>query len=454
MTQASDNDLEYGHLRNLRYVPRAQTWSSSRRPGSVLTKDSNIGHEQQWAARGRSGETDHTYTADGPSFEPLRSLSHDYPEVVPALYLLEDLEKTSIAKSVHGPRGRQEQRNLLAFGYAKAPRIRVDGEYVDRVPLLALPSGEHGEILCVVQLRSSRSGWADTSEPWLKTFEISEDCMAHEPGLGAPILQIVFSEPGAEAATPLAVRYPASISIFLPIYSTESCRPGDHGNRGRLELSHIATISVREHMHSVVDMTFNPFYQQQLAVIDKKGVWKVLEIQRSIFGATGQRMHSVSRLHHSLPVQVIAAGQAAVPHGIDSGPVWQSSRVTWIRSATQLVVASVASVQLYYLPNNGPPETSYNLGTAKNACYVLDMQKRADNEEDLFVLTTDSVVWLRYTLVKVGKPGEPDLVTFSILFSWQHHLMTEATLFSSALWNRSDGMCSCDDDFDRLIDLE
>ncbi|EAW22981.1 uncharacterized protein NFIA_016770 [Aspergillus fischeri NRRL 181] len=106
---------------------------------------------------------------------------------------------------------------------------------------------------------------------------------------GAPVRQICFARTVEEKPTWAAARFPHSTIVFRPLYrrkpvSVHIYQDGDpvvpsHTQSSRLDANPLIEISHSQTGgYGHADVTFNPWYQKQLAIVDERGNWSVWEM--------------------------------------------------------------------------------------------------------------------------------------------------------------------------------
>ena len=201
-----------------------------------------------------------------------------HPELQPASGLLADLARLSEAVEEASDRHDPAQGNLLTFG------IITDELAKRQVEVAAFPTGPTGSALRVVQVQKQRRGWHDIEGVYLRAPTIYGEAAIWE-GPGVPIQSIVFATPLESGDSCLAVQLMTETLIFRPLLG-KTRLPG--GSRMDVNLLH--TIGLDQTRNSPpADVTFNPWYPRQFAVLNQAGSWTAFELE-------GRRTERIKKL--------------------------------------------------------------------------------------------------------------------------------------------------------------
>lgn len=180
-----------------------------------------------------------------------------------------------------------EISELFDIGYAVDQR-RHD-KRLRSVPIAVAVTGESRNI---ISLRTLEEEILELTSPQKLAFRapsISDVEMSEWSNCGAPVRQVHFARPLEEKPVFMAARLHTKTTIFRPLYQWDpvpmhfpedtilgSSKPLKNS---RLDANPIVEVSVsRTGGFSHADVTFNPWYQRQFAIVDIRGKWSVWEI--------------------------------------------------------------------------------------------------------------------------------------------------------------------------------
>lgn len=212
---------------------------------------------------------------------------------------------------------------------------------------------------------------------------------------GAPIRQVCFAGTIDSKATWMAARLPDSTIVFRPLYHRHPVPMHIHGDfpavdppmrNSRLDANPVVEISTADTGGFVhADVTFNPWYQRQFAVVDVRGNWSVWEIsgrhQPGVANKTAERVRS-----GSLPWTDYNHKTSRPRHD-----GWAS--IEWIGEVSTLLVSDRQCVMLYCMEDDQVRLNTVEIGMTRKSEWVLDVQRSSHNESQFFVLTTSRILW-------------------------------------------------------------
>jgi len=314
---------------------------------------------------------------------------------------------------------------LFDIGYAVDQR-RHD-KRLRSVPIAVAVAGEGRNI---ISFRTLEEEILELTSPRNLAFRaptISDTEMSEWSKDGAPIRQVHFARPLDEKPMFMAARLATGTTIFRPLYHwdpvprriPEGAMPGFSTplQNSRLDANPIVEISVsRTGDVSHADVTFNPWYQRQFAIVDTRGKWKVWEI-------TGrQRLHRATWSatlvkSGSLPLRdYIRKHSSPRPDG------WAT--IEWVHNVGSVVVANRHSVIIYAITDDQIQPRTVELGMAKKSEWVLGVQRNTRKPSQFFVLTTTRILWFDLGAL----PGEDDTsLSLYPQVSWRHFRDPEDT---------------------------
>lgn len=442
MGENQGDDLGYGHFKKLQYNSEDRQWLSTRRFHRRARPFLHYGHEHNWIpANPVPPRQDDIYAKD--VTRQTYKLGGSYPEVTPAFDVLEDVANSLPEHFNYHDEDNKEQTDLLSFGFAHGPHGSVDGQYTHRVPLVAFPHGQNGEILCVMEMRRSRTGWQDSKNFWVNTFHLDNTPAAFIPGPGASIRQVMFADPLDSPATLLAVRYPLCIRVFRMQYSSDRAVNQKGILATRIIPEQLLSIASNDYGEEFVHMAFNPLDQHQLAVIDSKGKWRILWIQREKFG---DKRYSARQRHQGQSVHASSTPSDSSEH-LHRRFLY---RVLWGYNSASLAVCAEDTIELYGLFTERTHVAFHCASAGARKDLILDIKKDYTGE-NVFVLTLESLTWLKHHVVGIGQSfNDADAGGLKPVFSWKHHLHTADQSVRLIVCDRSEGQSGATSD-DRII---
>ncbi|RHZ66148.1 hypothetical protein CDV55_101833 [Aspergillus turcosus] len=251
---------------------------------------------------------------------------------------------------------------------------------------------------------------------------------------GAPVRQICFARTVEEKSTWAAARFPHSTIVFRPLYrrkpvSVHIYQDGDrvvpsHTQSSRLDANPLVEISHSQtggYAHA--DVTFNPWYQKQLAIVDERGNWSVWEMvgrhRRSKGNWTAACVKS-----GSLPW--LDLGHAQNINGSPRHDGW--AVVEWVGDVNSFIVSDRRCPILYRTEGNEILPFTIELELKRKSEWILDVKRSACNVSQVFILTTSRIFCLDVSSVLVADSqkdaSRPSLLP---LLSWRHFRDSEDT---------------------------
>lgn len=336
--------------------------------------------------------------------------------------------------------------SLLDLGHA------VDFENDDSgnriVPIAVFASGECGNF---ISFRRIEEDTLELRQPttWMRVPSIGETESAEWPTGGAPVRQICFSRTIEEKATWMAARFASSTTIFRPLYHREPVsmhvdrhsgyRSSNSTRNSRLDANALVEISsLRTGGFAHADVTFNPWYQRQFAIVDQGGNWSIWDISgrnrqnKGNWAATCVREGSLPWLDNG----------DNLDH--DNQPRHDGwATIEWAGDVNSFIVSDRRCAILYRMENEQIWPIPIELGLKRKSEWILDIIRSSSNVSHIFVLTTTQIFWLEITSSS-DFLGDGD--TESSLYprlSWRHFRDPEDTTLrlSPLLTNQGIDIC-------------
>ncbi|OJZ87936.1 hypothetical protein ASPFODRAFT_58814 [Aspergillus luchuensis CBS 106.47] len=423
MDEHSVGALQYGHLGKPTYNSEAHSWVFSR----TLAPSSCISYSGVTKVTVQSSLT----ALQSSSTENKGFLPRTYPQLA-ACWPLVDNETVSHAITgcdICDP----SISTLFDVGYAVDLENSDSGSRV--IPIAVIASGECGNTISfrkieddVVELRRKTTSWARV--PAIGQTETVEWSAG-----GAPVRQICFARTVEDNATWMAARLPRSTTIFRPQYHrTPVPVIGLHGSdhqfpdrsiKSRLDANPLVEIPIqRTGGFAHADVTFNPWYQKQLAIVDERGHWSVWELSGRHRRNKGN-WTAVSVNSGSLPWLDLGDGQDIDDHPRHDG--WAA--IEWVGDVNSFVVSDRRCPMLYRMESGDVFPYTIELGLKRRSEWILDIKRSSANVSHVFILTTTRIFWLDLTSCPepssaTDKDSRPPLLP---RLSWRHFRDPEDT---------------------------
>jgi RNA polymerase I-specific transcription initiation factor RRN6 len=266
------------------------------------------------------------------------------------------------------------------------------------IPIAAVACGESGSFFALLKVECEV---VNLEEGERRTVRIP--CIGHEEtgmwiGSGAPVRQIRFARPVKGVATWMAVRFPQVIIIFRPLYH-EDCVPTSYvGNSGGIVPSPNSHLDANPMVkipssltggYTHADVTFNPWNQTQIGIIDDHGNWSIWDV------STRGRPR-----HKGAIVDCVKSG--SLPWLDDDESDCLSNRprydgwaaIEWVGDANKLIVCDRRCIVLYQFENDHTLSCPIELGLRKRTEWILDIKRSPQDVFHLYILTTSRIFWL------------------------------------------------------------
>ncbi|KAJ8062355.1 hypothetical protein OCU04_008899 [Sclerotinia nivalis] len=343
-----------------------------------------------------------------------RWLTKKRPETFPGGTLTANLFKDTLDATLN----RFKTSTLMAIGGA-ADVNHTSGSKI--APIVAIPCGEAGHVLKLVKPRPEKLGWESQNGVRLSMGSTNAD-QGHWFGTGGTILQIASVDDGNELSTWFAVRQASMITIFRPIFRKVPkpfIAPAGHIATyppSRLDANPVATLTCQESgSKEHVDVSFNPWYARQFAVVDRAGHWSSWDIEgrqkkRSAFKIVSGKMGHVYDDFSEDP---------AIPAHKLPGDVGEWHRVLWAGSVSTMVVANRRHLAIFDTKSKPTRLPSYSFNTLLLKDWILDIKRSTVDLSHLFVLTTTRIFWLKVT--PTGEDGLNVESGVKVILSHQHY---------------------------------
>ena len=309
------------------------------------------------------------------------------------------------------------------------------------IPIAVFAWGESATTLKFVPLENKVTG------------EISPDihranlpCLGNQEsgwwtGNGASVRQICFSETIDETSTWMAVRFPCSSRIFRPLYHKMAVPASYRGDElgqnifpnSRLDPNPLLNIPISlTGGYAHADVTFNPWYQHQFALVDDRGNWSIWEIQ----GKSRQKGKSKWRADMSSTGSLLQPCGESKENISDQEHYDSWAAINWVGDINRLLVCDRRNIVLYRINCDPMKQYRVNLGLERNSEWILDVKRSPSNQSHVFVLTSSKIFWLNVVSDdELFGHHEDEGLNVSILLSWRHFRGQEDTSLQLSLFN-------------------
>ena len=411
MTDNAGYELGYGHFGPVTYDTEGKRWRFGRIPGTHriqgvagnLHKLASNNAEPDVLSDGNdSTDTDKPLPAFRRLPHSFKALTKEHPELQLSKPFFIPLAKESESILQAVSRCDPLKGDLLAYG-----RITNSlGRDVGPVEVVAIPSGINGNALNLLRIdKNVQYGW-DDGRTQLEVASPGEEAGLWV-GPGVPIQQICFSDSSAAVTRDnqsrgalLAVRLVAETLIFRPVLRTGTLTPqafvrGPNSSLSRIDPNPF--LALTEDMTKGVkhaDVAFNPWFADQLAIVDPNGNTAVFEICPN----SSQASHSTKEFR--IANMQICDFPPAQKSDADKSQNHQQSdwaRVMWVTNPKTLLVCTrtrLAIIDLNRQSTHEPPWHIPKLGLNETSNRILDVRRHPLHLNQVFVLTSTHVVWL------------------------------------------------------------
>ncbi|PYI04825.1 hypothetical protein BO78DRAFT_346920 [Aspergillus sclerotiicarbonarius CBS 121057] len=423
MDENSTSALQYGHLGKPVYSSETQTWAFSR----TLVPSSYVSY---------AGVTKTTIPSPltalrTSSIENKGFLPRVYPELA-ACWPLSSNETLSHAITTCETCDPLVS-SLFDIGYAVDLENNDSGSRVVSIAVVA--SGECGNTISFRKIQDDVVELRGKTITSIRVPAIGQPESIEWSAGGAPVRQICFARTVEEKATWMAARLPHSTTIFRPQYHRNSVPvlgscDGDHvlpnrSRKSRLDANPLVEISnMRTGGFAHADVTFNPWYQKQFAIVDERGNWSVWELSGRHRRTKGN-WTAVSVKSGTLPWLDLGDGHDSNDHPRHDG--WAA--IEWAGDVNSFIVSDRRCPMLYRMDSGQVYPYMIELGLKRRSEWILDIKRSASNVSHVFILTTTRIFWLDITsspdpTIATGCDSRPPLYP---RLSWRHFRDPEDT---------------------------
>ena len=440
MDDYSSRVLQYGHMGHASYNPETQSWTFAR----------SLHPSRPVLYSGITRTTVPPSCRQSPRFsvqETRDSLLKAHPQLAPAWSSYAREEKLSLAISQATKDYDPRISSLFDLGIARGQDWENDAR---SFPVAVTATGECAERLCfrvldedAVKLELEGEApesirvpavgavdmveWVGSSRTSVRQISFARIVQGSRPALAAG-LWAHWNRPMWMAA-----RFAHSTTIFRPVYHRKLAPTyvGDAGDgispmmrSSRIHPNAVVDIpSSRTGGFEHADVTFNPWYEKEFAIVDEVGNWSIWDVS----GTQKPRPNT----NDTWIADCVKSGVLPRPsiHDRHDSPRHDGwARVEWVTDSTTLVVSDRRSIMLYRTQGDRPTLFyTLELGLGRKSEWILDVMRSLHDLSHLFILTTSRILWFDLSFNTFASADEEGGSSFFPRLSWYHFRDSEDT---------------------------
>jgi RNA polymerase I-specific transcription initiation factor RRN6 len=445
MAEGTLSQLNYGHVGTATFDFETRDWSFARQLTPTTLKQIRIQEKSTVDLAPAPVQIPNTAVSTRltDAKDNAKAIVRKNPQLVAAEDLLPELATTSAAivstTATYDP--------LVGSLYSTGSITFAGRSEISDNPrrVAATVTGEAGNILRLGFLYKEILGW-DREFLYLQSLRRKKDqsvwirgdtlkgteCGYWSDG-AAPIQQVCFAQ-SQDKSTLLAVRLLTRTVIFRPFYSPRP-RPARQSPYHKLPPSLIDThpILTLENDQSGgsphADVTFNPDFQLQFAVVDQDQAWSVWDIEHGRKGT-------------EYKLSCVVQGRITSSEDADMTREDGWARILWVGDVNTILVcnrrhASIIGIKgasFEYLP-------CPTLISNRTSDWILDVKRHPSVRGRFFVLTSTELILMAVVTSSEAMDATAGPVGARVLLSWRHYRGTEDfTLCMSVNMLDEDGM--------------
>lgn len=410
MTDHRSTDLSFGHLGEPSYDTDQKQWVFSISPSKGQTFQQLLSFklcqrpclQNALQAKTKSSSLARSH---------IKALVKSKPELFPAYKIATTMSQDS------SPR----QDLAIANGQLLSVGGAVDVEHLPgyrTIPIIAIAHGEAGHVLQLIKPSLERHGWRKHGSVTLPLMNLDSSENGYWTGFGGTIHQIVFADDGNTASTWLAVRQTFVTTVFRPMYNTTpvpAVTPLGHRAMyppSRLSANPVAVLTT-EQTGSVhhVDISFNPYYTRQFAVVDDVGSWSIWNIE----GRTRNRstLELIPGNSGRIFDDYVPDLNLKEPQHADG---WH--RLMWVSNVSTLVICNRRHIAVFDVKSTPKRLRGNELFPIGSTDWILDMKRGILNLNHLFILTSSRIFWVE--IIPAGEEYKDGDCGTRMLLSYRH----------------------------------
>jgi RNA polymerase I-specific transcription initiation factor RRN6 len=417
MAESTLSHLNYGHAGAATFDIDSRSWNFGRQFSTTTLKQIGVRDYLSTDTVPASIQFPNTAvsTRITDAYEHVKSLTKRHAHLLPATDLLPELAVTSAAvvstTSTYDPL----VGSLYSTG-SVTQQTRSD-RWDNPRRVAAMVAGEAGNLLRLSLFQKEHMGWGKDERVRIRgeTLRDAENGYWNEEA--APIQQVCFAQSEDRSAL-LAVRLPTKTVIFRPFYTqrvkTAPRSPHYSLPPSVLDAHPILRLDTEQTGGSPhVDITFNPDFQLQFAVVDQNQVWSVWDIDH---GRKGDH-YKLSCLVQGPVTPLEEADQIA-----DDG--W--ARIRWVGDVNTIVVCNRRHLSIIDITGGSITHLpSPILFSQRSDEWILDVKTHPLLKSRFLVLTSSSLFLVAVTTSAEGSHPTAGTEGAHVLLSWRHYRGSE-----------------------------
>ena len=422
MDEHPESALHYGHVGRAIYQPDTRSWTFTRslKSASPIT---NTGLTKTTISSPLLATSRRRFIEHLPS-----AGHHLIPKVLPDLAVgwpsfQNDSLSRAVVNTIH--KYNPQVSSLLDIGYADPADLRNRRPIA--IAIAAAVTGECGNVITFRVIVEDKAQLDD--EILLHIPSIGEAEKAEWSRRGAPILQVSFARSLEERPHWMAARLSNVTIIFRPrlhrLESVPQYVPEDDiaafvapRRNSSLDANPVVEISIAQTGGAPhADVTFNPWYPRQLAIVDNEGYWSIWEIighprkRKSAFVANCVKRGSLPWMDHTRE---------------PNGPQYDGwGSIEWVGDVSTILVSDRRCVMVCQIVGEENHTSHVELGLSLESEWVLHVRRSAQNTSHFFVLTTTRLLWFDMSMAEPNASGQRPPI--SPRLSWRHFRDPEDT---------------------------
>ncbi|CAK1355265.1 hypothetical protein CB0940_00992 [Cercospora beticola] len=409
MAERAKRNLPYGHFGQVAYSLEDEEWSFERvsTPPQIVRSCGPPNHVYQPSDREQLKNVPVRAEPQGQRMRrQTKDLLEHVPELQPAAGLLTELLRVSEATQEAVLNHDSTTGRLIATS-----SIRSEIQHKS-MRIAALACGESRTELRLIHVQNRRRGLSHNHKSWVAVPTLyGEETVCTK--FDGPVQQVVFAEPVDRGEPLLGVRLLTKTLIFRPTHGTRKSAEQEVSSNIQPNLMYDVDIKSTGNL-AHADVAFNPWFSQQIALVDQSGSWTVMEFQS----------RKLSRVARTWTGAVKASS-------LSDG--W--ARIAWLFNLEIIAVCTRDTITLISIAG----QNSARLHTvapdiASGPPWILDFAVLPGQMDKFAVLTTNNL--LVYRVASSGSHG----VQVENIATIEHFRNPEATDMRMSIWCFDEGV--------------
>lgn len=333
--------------------------------------------------------------------------------------------------------------NVFALGHAVD--LENDPSGSRTVPIAVAVTGRCGDSISLFRIEDEVAEWRQERPYKARVPSVGTAETSTWVGSGIPVRQICFAQTTEVKATWMAARFSTSTTIFRPLYhrfpvavTRESyCDLENLPSLRNSRLSANPLVDIHYYRtggYPHADVTFNPWYQKQLAIVDIRGNW-------SIWNISGRNRRTGGNwIGDCVKSGTLPSVDPALNAFREEQPRYDGwAAVQWVADVNHLIVCDRRCIFLYQIAHASGFWRPIDLGLKGETEWILDLKRSPSKPSIVFILTTSRVFWLDITTSNALFSGEEEAPLIPQV-SWRHFRDTEDTTLQLTITQIGNGM--------------